>query len=102
MVVRYQSGVISGKTPAERDMQPYRLAMQALTFDRAVDEVWVIIRGLNRYLDTVKPWEVAKKRDTDPEAEPHLTDILEHAVGSLRQIGDMLVPFMPHAAGVIH
>ncbi len=102
MVVRYQSGVIEGSKPSEHDMQPYRLAMQALTFDKAMDEVWVIIRGLNRYLDTVKPWDIAKRRDTDPEASAHLTDVLEHAVGSLRQIGDMLVPFLPGTAAVIH
>src|SRR5690606_22477624 len=102
MVVRYQSGVIAGSTTSELDMQPYRLAIDALTFDRAIDEVWVIVRGLNRYLDTVKPWDIAKKRDTDPEATAHLTDVLEHAVGSLLQIGDMLVPFMPGTAAAIH
>ncbi len=83
-------------------MQPYRLAIEALTFDRALDEVWVIIRGLNRYLDTVKPWDIAKKRDTEPEAAAHLTDVLEHAVTTLRQIGDLLVPFMPSTAASIH
>lgn len=102
MVVRYQAGVVTMDTPSEHDMQPYRLAMEALTFNQAIDEIWVMIRGLNRYLDTVKPWEIAKRRDTDPEAAAHLTDVLEHSVGSIRQIGDMLVPFMPNAAAVIH
>lgn len=83
-------------------MQPYRLAIDALTFDRAIDEVWVIVRGLNRYLDTVKPWDIAKRRETDTEAAAHLTEVLEHSVGSLLQIGDMLVPFMPNTAEVIH
>ena len=83
-------------------MQPYRLAIEALTFDQALDEVWVVIRGVNRYLDMVKPWEIAKRRDTDPEAAAHLTDVLEHCVGSLLQIGDMLVPFMPGTAAAIH
>jgi methionyl-tRNA synthetase len=102
MVVRYQAGVITGSGNSEHDMQPYRLAIDALTFDKAMDEVWVIVRGLNRYLDTVKPWDIAKKRDTDPEAAAHLSDVLEHAVSSLLQIGDMLVPFMPATAEVIH
>ena len=102
MVVRYQAGVIGGETASEHDMQPYRSALEALTFDRALEEVWVIIRGLNRYLDTVKPWDVAKKRDTDPEAAAHLAEILEHAVGTLQQVGDMLVPFLPNTAAVLH
>ena len=102
MVARYQAGVIAGDVTSEHDMQPYRLAVEALNFDRAMDEVWVIVRGLNRYLDTVKPWDIAKRRDTDPEATAHLTEVLEHCVGSLLQIGDMLVPFMPGTAATIH
>lgn len=102
MVQRYQAGVVSETTKSEHDMQPYRLAFDALTFNKGLDEVWVIVRGLNRYLDTVKPWEIAGKRDSDPEAAAHLSEVLEHCVATLRQIGDMLVPFMPATAEVIH
>lgn len=102
MVTRYQAGVVAGSMNSEHDMQPYRQAIEALTFDKALDEVWVVVRGVNRYLDMVKPWDIAKRRDTDPEAAAHLTDVLEHCVGSLLQIGDMLVPFMPGTAAAIH
>ncbi len=102
MVVRYQAGVLAETEKSEHDMQPYRLAFTALEFNKAVDEVWVIVRGLNKYLDTVKPWEVAGKRDTDPEATAHLAEILAHSVGTLRQVGDLLMPFMPTTADVIH
>jgi Methionyl-tRNA synthetase len=57
---------------------------------------------LNQYLETVKPWEVAKRRETDPEAEAHLAEILSQSVGTLMQIADLLVPFMPNAAAAIH
>lgn len=102
MVVRYQAGVISGDAPSEHDMGPYHQAMKALEFDRAIDEAWTVIRGLNRYLDMVKPWEIAKRRQSDTEAESHLAEVLEHSVGSLKQAGDMLMPFMPGAAKMIH
>lgn len=102
MVVRYQAGVVAGDMASEHDMQPYRLAIESLNFNNAMDEIWVVVRGVNRYLDMVKPWDIAKKRDTDPEAAAHLTDVLEHAVGSLLQIADMLVPFMPHTAATMH
>ncbi len=102
MVTRYQAGVVSDGVQPEHDMQPYRLAMEELTFNRALDEVWVIIRGLNLYIDTVKPWVIAKKRESDPEAEPHLAEVLSYAVGTLLQIGDLLIPFMPNAAAAIH
>lgn len=98
MVTRYQSGVIGDAPQSEHDMKPYRDAMTSLNFNEAIDQVWVTIRSLNQYLESVKPWEIAKKRDSDPEAEAHLSEVLAQAVGSLLQIGDLLVPFMPNAA----
>ncbi len=102
MITRYQSGVIGDARQAEHDMKPYRDAMDALTFDVALDQVWATVRGLNQYLESVKPWEVAKQREKDSDAEAHLTEILATAVGSLMQIADYLVPFMPHTAKTIH
>ena len=85
----------------EHDMGPYRQAMDQLHFNRAVDEVWVMVRSLNQYLESVKPWEIAKKRE-DPEAQQHLTEVLGHAVNTLLQISDLLRPFMPTTAQTIH
>lgn len=102
MLTRYQAGVIGDAPRGEHDMQPYHEAMQALEFDKAIDVVWQMVRALNKYIDDVKPWEVAKHRDTDPDAEPHLAEILAHCAGNLLQIGDLLVPFMPTTAGKIH
>lgn len=102
MITRYQAGVIGDAPQAEHDMQPYRDAMNELNFNEALDKVWLTVRSLNQYLESVKPWEVAKNRETDKEAEGHLTEILATAVGSLLQIADLLVPFMPRTADVIH
>lgn len=102
MITRYQSGVIGDAPQTEHDMQPYRHAMDELKFNEALDHVWLMVRSLNQYLESVKPWEVAKKRDQDKDAETHLTEILATAVGTLMQIADLLVPFMPHTADVIH
>ncbi len=102
MITRYQAGVIGDARQAEHDMKPYHEAMEALQFNEALDHVWAAVRSLNRYLENVKPWEVAKQRDKDPEAEEHLSEILGQSVGSLLQIADMLVPFMPHTSEVIH
>jgi methionyl-tRNA synthetase len=102
MITRYQSGVIGDAPQTEHDMQPYRLAMEQLNFNEALDHVWATVRSLNQYLENVKPWEVAKQRENDKEAEGHLSEILATAVGTLLQIADLLVPFMPHTAKVIH
>lgn len=102
MAKRYQAGVIGDVKSGEHDTQQYFDAMAELAFDRAFDEVWVTVRALNQYLEQVKPWEVAKRRDKDPEAEAHLSEILAHAVATLNQIADMLVPFLPGTAKAIH
>lgn len=98
MITRYQAGVLNDIPPSRHDMGPYREAMENFEFNRAIDEVWVIVRALNQYIDRVKPWEVAKRRQTDTEAEAHLSEILSHAAGTLLQISDLLVPFLPTTA----
>ncbi len=102
MITRYQAGVIGDAPQTEHDMKPYRDAMETLNFNEALDVVWLNVRSLNQYLENVKPWEVAKTRESDKEAESHLTEILATAVGTLLQIADMLVPFMPNTAVYIH
>ena len=101
MIKRYQAGVIGELPPDRHDMGPYREAMASFEFNQALDSVWSIIRSLNQYIDRVKPWEVAKNRDTDTEAEAHLAEILSTAAGTLLQIADLLAPFLPETARVI-
>ena len=103
MITRYQAGVIGDITHrGEHDMQPYRQAMAELSFDRALDEVWVMIRSLNKYLENVKPWEIARDRDTNPDASAHLSEVLAYSAGMLLQIADLLAPVMPSTSEAIH
>lgn len=95
MILNYQAGVLGDTMQAEHDVQAYRDAMDRLEFNRAIEELWVSVRSLNQYLEEVKPWEIAKKREGDKDAEEHLNDILSHAVGTLRQIAHYIEPFMP-------
>lgn len=102
MITRYQAGVIGDAPQTEHDTKQYHDAMKELEFNKAIDEVWVSVRSLNQYIENVKPWEIAKRRTTDPEAEEHLGEVLSRCVGVLLQIGDLLVPFLPEAAATIH
>lgn len=102
MINRYQSGVIGDFPKPEHDTKQYRDYMADLKFDKAMDEVWAMVRGLNVYIDEVKPWQVAKQAEQDPEAKEHLDGILAYASGSLLQIADLLVPFLPDTAQKIH
>ncbi|RWZ78184.1 MAG: methionine--tRNA ligase [Candidatus Microsaccharimonas sossegonensis] len=98
MIIKYQAGVIGESQQTEHDMSAYHAAMDGLEFNKAIDEVWNMVRSLNQYIDNVKPWDVAKGIGKDTEAEPHLAEILAHCAGALIQIGDLLVPFLPTAA----
>jgi len=102
MITRYQSGVIGEAPQTEHDMKLYHDAMVSLNFNQALDEVWLTVRSLNQYIERVKPWEIAKKRDKDPDADAHLAEVLAQTVGGLMQVGDLLVPFLPDTAAYIH
>jgi len=102
MVLKYQAGVIGDSEQTEHDMSAYHSAIESLEFNKAIDEVWNMIRSLNQYIDNVKPWMVAKEIGKDPDAESHLSEILAHCSGALVQIGDLLWPFLPGTAARIH
>lgn len=102
MITRYQAGVVTDMPPSKHDMGPYRDAMEAFEFNRALDEVWSLVRTLNQYIERVKPWEVAKNREKDVDAESHLAEILSHSAGTLLQISELLMPFMPSTARLIY
>jgi len=102
MVIRYQAGVIGHIPEGEHDMGTYHEAMDNLEFDKAIDEVWLMVRSLNQYIEHIKPWEIAKQIGKDQEAVSHLSEVLAYAVGALLQIGDLLVPFLPDTSAKIH
>ncbi|MFZ1812501.1 MAG: methionine--tRNA ligase [Candidatus Saccharimonadales bacterium] len=101
MVNRYQQGVVGDGVKAEHDSDAYHEAMHALEFNKALDHVWLTVRSLNQYLEDVKPWTVAKTKDTDPEAAAHLEEILLHAAGTLQQVAELLAPFLPDTSAAI-
>lgn len=93
MIQKYQNGLIGDIPPAEHDMAQYRQAMENFQFDRALDEVWEQVRGLNQYIDEEKPWMIAKEND-----EEHLREVLAYQASALLEIAELLQPFLPAAA----
>ncbi|TAH34821.1 methionine--tRNA ligase [Candidatus Saccharibacteria bacterium] len=96
MIQKYQGGMIGDIPPAEHDTGAYEAALTECHFDRALDEVWERVRGLNQYIDVEKPWEIAKTNDAD-----HLKEVLANQVSDLLQIADLLEPFLPGTAAKI-
>lgn len=96
MIEKYQKGIIGDIPPAEHDMAQYKEALAQCRFDRALDEVWEQVRGLNQYIDEEKPWTIAKEGDDD-----HLREVLAYQASCLLEIAELLEPFMPETSAKI-
>ncbi len=93
MIVSYQKGIIGDSPPPEHDIAAYSEALEHCRFDRALDEVWDQVRGLNQYIDEQKPWEINKQGDSE-----HLREVLAYQVSCLLQIAELLAPLLPETA----
>jgi methionyl-tRNA synthetase len=96
MITQYQNGIIGEIPPANHDDASYWASIEACKFDRALDEVWEQVRGLNQYIEQEKPWAIAKTDDKE-----HLQEVLAYQASCLIEIADLLEPFMPETAGRI-
>ncbi len=101
MIEKYQAGVVADVTETSYDENSYIEAMRNLRFDQAIDEAWSFVHSLNKYIDSVKPWEIAKRIDQDIEAKHHLEEVLRHLANGLVQMARLLEPFMPDTADKI-
>ena len=92
MSKRYLDGKIGIIPPHSHDVSNFEQAMTELRFDKALEEIWVLVKGLNQYLEEEKPWIVAKS-DMD-----QVSEILHHAISDVLQIATLILPFMPATA----
>lgn len=65
--------------------------MEKLLFNNALEEIWVIIRRLNKYIDETMPWKLAK----DEEDKAKLAGVLYTLAEGIRIVSIMIEPFMP-------
>lgn len=96
MVQNYLDGEIGELSESGHDIAEYESFLDVCHFDRALDEVWEHIRGLNQYIDEEKPWVLAKEDD-----KSHLREVLAYQVSSLLLIAKLLQPFMPDTSNKI-
>jgi methionyl-tRNA synthetase len=96
MIKQYLKGVIADVPEAEHDIAQYDEALAACHFDRALDQVWEQVRGLNQYIDQEKPWAIAQEGDP-----AHLREVLVYQASSLLSIAKLLEPFLPDTAAKI-
>jgi methionyl-tRNA synthetase len=76
---------------ALRSINGYRETMEKLSFNRALDHLWELVRATNRYIDHSAPWKIK-------ENDERLKTVINTFLEALRQISVMLSPFMPASA----
>jgi methionyl-tRNA synthetase len=96
MITKYQNGIIGDIPQSQHDSGPYEQALEQCRFDRALEDVWEQVRGLNQYIEETKPWGIAKEKDDE-----HLREVLAYMAGNLLEIADLLDPFMPETSAKI-
>lgn len=98
MISKYIDGDISSGVPGVRhDHTVYHAAIKDYRFDKALEWVFGIVDGVNKYLEQTKPWMLAK----DESNHEHVKEILLTCVADLREISDLLAPFMPQTSQMI-
>ncbi|HCM51633.1 TPA: methionine--tRNA ligase [Candidatus Saccharibacteria bacterium] len=100
MIAKYENSMIGEIPDPEHDIAGYSQAMADFRFDKALEEVWEQVRGLNQYIDETKPWQLADPK-TGPRDDEHLSEVLAYIAGCLIEIADLLAPFMPETAAKI-
>lgn len=96
MINRYEDGVFGRMPEVGYDTSTYHQALEDCRFDKALEEIWERVKGLNKYIEEHKPWEIAKTED-----KAHLRSVLAYQAAYLLVIADLLDPFMPQTAAKI-
>lgn len=64
--------------------------MDKFQFNLALEEIWVIVRRANKYIDETAPWVLAK----DEALKPRLDTVLHNLAESIRIVSVLIYPFM--------
>jgi methionyl-tRNA synthetase len=101
MVARYREGklpLVTG-TPglaARLDELPPKVAARLDAYDLtgALDDIWEVVRALNRHVEQSAPWELAKDEARSGDLDRVLFDLAD----GLRVLAVLLSPFLPETA----
>ena len=101
MIEKYNGGIVPGAGPEEGpDAELKELAvstwekveteMDKFSFSTALENIWVLIRRTNKYVDETAPWILAKTE----EGKARLNTVLHNLADSLRVVSILIYPFM--------
>jgi len=78
---------------ARTAMENYQALFVECRFSRALESLWELVRGLNKYVDSRAPWALAKEKRCE-----ELATVMATLLMLLRKIALHLLPVMPEAA----
>ena len=101
MIEKYCDSVVpASKTSGEFDDELKAIAtgaaakvenfMDKFAFQLALEEIWVLVRRTNKYIDETAPWVLAK----DANSKDRLDTVMHNLAESLRIISVLIYPFM--------
>jgi methionyl-tRNA synthetase len=83
---------------AKQTIIKYAAAMDEFAFHRALQSVWDFIARMNKCIDVMAPWELAKKENNRPQLKAVMVNLLE----GLRVVSGLIYPIMPTTAENMH
>nr|WP_078716809.1 methionine--tRNA ligase [Paucidesulfovibrio gracilis] len=105
MTHKYFDGVIPAPDDAEeiedaeikklgqKAMETFQAEFAEMRFARALEGLWELVRGLNKYIDTVQPWALYKEKKLK-----RLATVMYVMLENMRKIAVHVWPVMPEAA----
>jgi len=101
MIEKYCDGIVpESKLSGEHDDELKAIAvgaaakveanMDKFSFNMALEEIWVLIRRTNKYIDETSPWVLAK----DLKNKERLDTVMHNLAECLRIVSVLITPFM--------
>jgi len=104
MLVKYRDGVVPEAEPdpalsADFDGLPDRVCalLDEAQISQALEEIWVMVRRLNRYVEESQPWVLAKEEDDSERLDQVLYSLIE----GLRVLTLLLHPYLPNSTATL-
>ena len=66
--------------------------MDEFAFSYVLEDIWTLVRRTNKYIDETQPWILIK------EDKERLDTVLYNLIESIRIIGQLIEPFLPHTS----
>lgn len=101
MIEKYNGGIVPeahGEDEFDKDLKAIAIGaaskvevqMDKFAFNMALEEIWVVVRRANKYIDEKAPWVLAK----DSANKEALDTVLHNLAEALRIVSILIHPFM--------